>query len=195
MARKPRAAAKGVNPGGANIRVPPHRRAKPRRPTVNPGGPAIGLTPPVAPAPHTARKKKAARKAPVKRGAALGDAVPCCAAEALAASLRLTGHPVSDEDVLALFLRAGGNRAGAYLEDVLDAASVYGLAGVRLGEVMPSDLSGHRVTRAGLILGIDQPGPHTVFDDGEYWWSWGEPWGPFAGAVIGEAWSVSWGSA
>jgi hypothetical protein len=229
MAAKAKARTKGVQPGGANIRVPRRagkpRKPTPRHPTVNPGGPAIGLTPPVAPAPRTARKKTAARKKPVKRGAALGDAVPCCAAEALAASLRLTGQPVSDGDVLALHLRAGGNLfSGVYLEDVLSAAATYGLGGVRLddaGEVADaqihdpacsslrewciSDAQIHsspcgplqrwRVSRAGLILGIDQPGPHTVFDDGEHWWSWGEPWEPFAGAVISEAWCLSWGSA
>lgn len=47
----------------------------------------------------------------------------------------------------------------------------------------------------GLILGLDLPeGPHAVFDDGRSWWSWGEPYNPadFAGAVVEEAWAVTW---
>ena len=48
-----------------------------------------------------------------------------------------------------------------------------------------------------LILGLDLPGsePHAVTagPDGT-WWSWGEPYSPadFPGAVIEEAWAVTW---
>ena len=67
-----------------------------------------------------------------KRGLALGEAVACCAAEAVAASARLAGWPVGDADVLALYeLTADSPDAGASILATLDAAYVFGLAGVR----------------------------------------------------------------
>ena len=199
MATAPKAKHKGVQPGGTNVRVP---KAKPRPPTrahpsVNPGGIAIfppGKAPPKPPAPKKAKKKTVAKKKAVKRGLALGEAVPCCVAESLAASLRLTGWRVNDTDVLALHQLAARD-GGAYIEDVLEAASTYGLAGIRLARHEPVTPADAADAPAGLILGIDQPGPHTVLDDGSSWWSWGQPWEPFAGAVISEAWAVTWGSA
>lgn len=68
-----------------------------------------------------------------KRGLALGESVACCAAEALAASLRLAGHAVTDADVLVLHQLAGGDdEQGTSIADVLVAAAEYGLAGVRI---------------------------------------------------------------
>jgi hypothetical protein len=145
-------------------------------------------------------------KGTVARGLALGDAVACCAAEALAASLRLAGHAVSDKDVLALYWHTASDPdAGATVLATLEAAWRFGLGGVRpvFREVMPSDNpglaqappeDGLRATRAGLILGVDLPGPHAVLADAGRWWSWGEPWCPceFPDAVIEEAWAVSW---
>ena len=88
--------------------------------------------------------------------------------------------------------------AGASIVATLNAAAVYGLAGVRPASFAAVDLAdpwrplgeGH----PGVILGVDLPGPHTVFDDGSSWWSWGEPWClcDFPDAVIEEAWVVSW---
>src|SRR5258708_22438339 len=76
--------------------------------------------------------RPAAVKKPVKRKQALGEAVACCAAEALAASLRLAGWRVSDADVLALYERtAGGPDAGASISETLEAAQRFGLAAVR----------------------------------------------------------------
>ncbi len=143
------------------------------------------------------------RKPPVKpqpRKLALGDAVACCSAEALAASLRLTGRRVTDADVLALYERtAGGPDAGASILATLEAAAEFGLAGLRpltFTEVMPYGPLGATLceTRAGLILGTELPGPHAVLADGTWWWSWGEPYDPatFPGAVIEEAWAVTW---
>ena len=79
---------------------------------------------------HTAAKK---HKGAVHRGLAIGaDSVACCAAEALAASLRLSGLSVSDEEMLELFWRAGGDPdAGVPIVAALEAASESGLAGVR----------------------------------------------------------------
>ena len=144
----------------------------------------------------------------MKRKLALGDAVACCSAEALAASLRLTGWRVTDADVLALYEQtADGPDTGATILATLEAACEFGLAGLRpltFQEVMSHDAdgcccwlrssAGLHETRAGLILGMDLPGPHAVLDDGGWWWSWGEPYDPaaFPDAVIEEAWEVTW---
>jgi hypothetical protein len=158
---------------------------------------------------HAAAKK---HKGTVHRGLAIGDAVACCAAEALAASLRLSGLPVSDADVLSLYWRTADDPdAGASIEETLGAASAFGLAGLRpvtLGanfgiSVDPSDPTGqllrqfgHRLHAHGLILGVDLPeGPHTVLATPDGWWSWGElwcPWCEWPDAVIEEAWVVAW---
>ena len=127
-----------------------------------------------------------------KRTLALGEAVGCCAAEALAASLRLAGHPVSDRDVLALYkLTADDPDAGASIWDTLLAAAEHGLAGVRPVSFGPVDLD----DPAAAVLGVELPGPHTVTLDADgAWWSWGEPYDPaaFPDAVIEEAWEVRW---
>ena len=66
---------------------------------------------------------------------ALGDGVACCAAEALAASLRLAGGTVSDEDVLALYWHTASDPdSGASILATLEAAWRYGLGGVRQAE-------------------------------------------------------------
>ena len=66
------------------------------------------------------------------RGLALAEGVACCSAEALAASLRLAGGAVSDDDVLELHWRAGGSAdEGVSILAALEAASVFGLAGFR----------------------------------------------------------------
>jgi hypothetical protein len=140
--------------------------------------------------------------------------VACCAAEALAASLRLAGHFVSDADVLDLYwLTATDADAGASIFETLEMAAEFGIAGVRPGQVeqlQPSprgglSLSGPAgigddgdrhagpVHPASLILGVDLPGPHTVTvaPDGR-WLTWGEVLPPFPGAIIEEAWEIRW---
>jgi len=49
-------------------------------------------------------------------------------------------------------------------------------------------------TGAGLILGVDLPGAHTVYATPDGWWSWGELHDParWPDAVIEEAWAVTW---
>lgn len=65
------------------------------------------------------------------RTLSMGD-VGCCSAEALAASLRLAGMPVSDEDVLGLYWHTASNPdTGASIETTLEAAWRFGLGGVR----------------------------------------------------------------
>ena len=115
-------------------------------------------------------------------------------------SLRLAGFGVTDHDVLDLYyLTANYPDEGATIAATLSAAAGDGLAGIRLAsyrEVMPGDdsIQPERVSGAGLVLGINVPGPHTVLDDGSCWWSWGEWWPPsaFGDADIEEAWELTW---
>jgi hypothetical protein len=89
--------------------------------------------PPGKKAKHKAtHKHKGTVKHGTKRGLALGDAVACCAAEALAASLRLSGVPVSDADVMALYWHTADDpEAGASILATLEAAWRFGLGGIR----------------------------------------------------------------
>ena len=169
----------------------------------------------------TTLKHELARKTKKKTGLALapGD-VSCCAAQALAASLRLAlGVAVHDEDVLALYWRTAADPdEGASILATLEVAAEFGIAGVRLASFRPLHLDDDVPLPAGqfyadgfgeldhalgrgchdgsIILGLDLPaGPHAVSSapDGP-WWSWGEPYSPehFAGAVIEDAWAVTW---
>lgn len=117
-------------------------------------------------------------------------AVACCAAEALAAVLRRTGRPVTDEDVLALYWRTASDPdAGATIEDTIAAAMDYGLAGVRLVDARPAARLGD-----GVVLAVDLAEPHAVVLDGPGVWSWGE-WWPTSPALLGaatEAWELTW---
>lgn len=80
------------------------------------------------------KHERAERKAKSKAGLALapGD-VNCCAAQAVAASLRLAlGVAVHEQDVLALYWRTAGDPdEGASILDTLRAAREYGLSGAR----------------------------------------------------------------
>lgn len=174
-------------------------------------------------APSKKHKASGTAKHTRKTGLALHpDDVQCCAAQALAASLRLApGEIVHDEDVLALYWRtARGPDEGASILDTLKAAREYGLGGGRpvsfvplLAPVLPDALDEAVSARAGqaraddkqcfrpghglsVILRLDLPeGPHAVTagPDGS-WWSWGEPCNPqhFSDADITEAWAVTW---
>jgi hypothetical protein len=158
---------------------PPHRKGH--------KGPAVTPGPLVVPVPSPQHHRK--------RGLALGEAVPCCSAEALAASLRLAGWPVGEADVLALHEAAGGSRdAGVSIEAALETAARVGLAGCRPRGFAPVTIDIRGPRGRGLILGADLPGPHALAVDGGGVWSWGEwhPWSCFAAAVAEEAWSVTW---
>lgn len=133
-------------------------------------------------------------------GLSLGD-VQCCAAEALAASLRLSGRPVADEDVMALYWHTAGDPdAGASIVATLEAAWRYGLGGVRprwfglanqrRPEVFPEPPN----TGASLILGVELPGPHALLATPDGWWSWGEPFNPagWPDMTVEAAWAVNW---
>jgi hypothetical protein len=168
------------------------------------------------------KHERATERAASKAGLALapGD-VSCCAAQALAASLRLAlGTAVHEEDVLALYWRTAADPdEGASILDTLRAAREYGLSGIRPAsfsrcdgapaEIPASSVSAlpaavarpgtsRESTRgtASLLLRLDLPeGPHAVTAaPGGTWWSWGEPYAPedFAGAVIDQAWAVTW---
>jgi hypothetical protein len=141
---------------------------------------------------HTVAKGHKGHKA---RGLALGSEVACCTAEALAASLRLSGRPVSDGDVLRLYERTeGASDTGAPILAALEAAARFGLGGVRPGSfraVDPAEVANHG---SGLVLGLELPGAHTVLATPAGWWSWGELHCPceWPGAVAEEAWAVMW---
>lgn len=136
-----------------------------------------------------------------KRHLSLGE-VACCAAEALAASLRLAGASVSEADVLALYWRtASAPGDGASLLDTLRAASEFGLAGIRPvtwgpakgPDFMPADIP----RQATLVLGLQLPGgSHALTLDacGCCAWSWGELHGldELGAGPAEEAWAVSW---
>jgi hypothetical protein len=97
--------------------------------------------------------------------------VACCSAEALAASLRLTGRPVSDEDVLALYWHTARDEdAGASILATLEAAGEFGLAGVRpvsFGPVSVPSLDvpeqGEPLLRGSFHLGC----PEGIRDEGD----------------------------
>ena len=169
---------------------------------------------------HHAKPHK--HKGTVARGLATGAEVASCAAEALAASLRLPGLSVSSADVLALHRAAGADdETGVPVLALLEAASEHGLAGVRpvsyspviefldsgyrpdapmlaRTELAAGDVAGERLASArpvSLILGVELPGAHAVLATPEGWWSWGELWCPvcdFPDAVAEEAWLVRW---
>lgn len=116
--------------------------------------------------------------------------VACCAAEALAASLRLTGHPVTDQDVLDLYWRTADHEdAGAGLWETFEAAADYGLAGVRLVDARPAAALG-----TGVVLGVDMAERHAATVDGHGVWTWGE-WRPASCGLLAaadEAWEITW---
>jgi hypothetical protein len=163
----------------------------------------VRVTPAIKAARHAAALKAAKTRAAhakthKKRTLALGDGVGCCSAEALAASLRLAGAAVSDDDVLALHWRAGGGvDTGVSILAALEAASVWGLAGVRpvsFAPVICSNRPEPTDLAAGIVLGLELPGPHAVLAEPDRWWSWGEPYDPasWPDAIIEEAWEVIW---
>jgi hypothetical protein len=116
--------------------------------------------------------------------------IACCAAEALAASLRLTGRAVSGEDVLNLYWHTASHEdAGARLWDTIEAAAEHGLAGVR-----PLDARPASALETGVVIGMDLAERHALTVDGHGVWTWGEwrpaPCGLLAGAD--EAWVITW---
>ena len=212
--------AKAVHP--ARGIVPPAAKARAAQPGNAPGrgkaaharpGPAKKPPAKVPPKPKVSAKVKAQRHATAlkaaktraanikkarqhpKRQLALGDGVACCSAEALAASLRLTGWPVTDGDVLALYRRTAADLdAGASILATLEAAAEYGLAGIR---PVSFGLAGLEEVPDGwrrLILGLSLPAPHAVLDTGSEWITWGQAWPAWAfpDAVLEEAWTVEW---
>jgi hypothetical protein len=212
----PKAAQPGNRPGqGKAAHVKPAAKKVPPK-KVTPAVKAARHAAAVKAAKTRAANLKKAKQHP-RRQLALGEGVACCAAEALAASLRLRGLPVTDDDVLALYWHTASDPdEGATIWATLEAAARYGVAGYAvagfrpagLEEVMPHGtpdstsaelrLPGVRrrhATRAGLILGLDLPGPHAVLDTGSEWITWGASWPAWAfpDAVIGEAWTVEWG--
>ncbi len=135
--------------------------------------------------------KKAGKPLPAKWSP--NTDVACCAVEALAASLRLTGRPVADADILELYWRITGDPdAGATIETAARAAAEYGLGGIRLLGARPAARLGD-----GVVLGVDLRERHAVTLDRRGVWSWGR-WRPVSAAVLAsadEAWELQWAGA
>jgi len=126
-----------------------------------------------------------------KRQLALAEGVACCAAEAVAASLRLAGGAVADADVLELYQHTASDPdAGATIWATLQAAGEFGLAGVRPVSFAPVALDDDWA----VILGLTLPAPHAVAAARDGWMSWGQLYDPaeWPDAVIEEAWTVTW---
>ncbi len=116
--------------------------------------------------------------------------VACCAAEALAASLRLTGREVPPVAVLDLYWHTATHEdQGAGLWETITAAAEWGLAGVRPLDARPAD-----ALLTGVIVGVDLAERHAMVLDGHGAWTWGAwrplPCGLLAG--VDEAWEVTW---
>ncbi len=74
----------------------------------------------------------------------------CCAAEALAASLRLAGASVTAADVLTLHRLAGADdETGAPIGALLEAAAEFGLAGFRPVDYRPAEPGRDLLKRGG----------------------------------------------
>ena len=138
---------------------------------------------------HAMKHPHVAGKPGRAKGLPLGEAVPCCSAEALAASLRLAGWPVSDADTYRLHVLAGGaENSPVAIQAALEAATRAGLAGIRLlryWAASPASLE--------VVLGLTEP-DHAVLATPEGWWSWGFLLGhgfmPYT--EIDEAWELRW---
>lgn len=140
---------------------------------------------------HGQRARRVAKGTKAAHLRALSPGAACCPAEALAASLRLSGWPVSPADVLALYRHtAGSPGAGATIVASLEAAYRFGLAGVRPVEFAQAGLD----DPAAVLLGLDMPeGRHAVtLDLSGAVWSWGALYDLTGEAVIEEAWAVTW---
>jgi hypothetical protein len=116
-----------------------------------------------------------------------------CAIEALAASLRPTGRTVTDADVAELYGRVTDDPdAGMRIDQAIEAAAVYGLAGVRLLDARPAPCLAD-----GVVLGVDLAERHALTAEGHGVWTWGE-WRPASCgllAAVDEAWELTWAGA
>jgi len=134
---------------------------------------------------HAAASKKHHPKP--KRKLALNGDVACCAAEAVAASLRLAGHLVTDPDVYALYkTTAAGPDTGATIQETLEALMRHGLAGVR-----PLGFGPAAALEPGAVLGLtltDAQRRQDVWD-----WEDAPEWGPHA-VTLSSRGVLTWGA-
>lgn len=127
-----------------------------------------------------------------KKWTPLAD-VSCCAVEALAASLRLTGRTVTDADVLDLYWRITDDPdAGATIEAAIEAAAAFTLGGARLLDARPA-----RALTDGVVFGVELEQRHALTVDGHGIWTWGQ-WRPASCGLLAaadEAWELTWAGA
>ena len=113
-----------------------------------------------------------------------------CAIEALAASLRLTGRTVTTTDVVDLYHHVTDDPdAGMRIDQAVEAAAVYGLAGVRLLDARPAARLAD-----GVVLGVDLAERHALTVEGHGVWTWGDWRRASCGllAAADEAWELEW---
>jgi hypothetical protein len=112
------------------------------------------------------------------------DDLPVCAARAVAEAARLlSGQPWDDDQVLSLYWDT------PHLAD--GSASILASLQCAGCNCTPYDIS---APDAVTLLGLRLPGGHShavAAADG-LWWSWGQPYEPWADAVVDEAWTVPW---
>jgi hypothetical protein len=158
---------------------------------------------------HHAKVKVSHKPVVKRRKWSPDEGVALCSARAVAESLRIAlGPVVSDSAVLTLHAYAGGTEnTGTSILAALEAAqssswfggitSVVSAKNFLSTSSQDAHVSGSLMASS-VILGLDLPWgePHAVTYDPRdgTWWSWGQPYSPadFPGAVIEEAWAVSW---
>jgi hypothetical protein len=150
---------------------------------------------------HHKTTKTAVHKAPTGGGGGAGGSggghavakprklsiadVACCSAEAVAASARLAGFRITDDDVLTLYCRtAAGPDDGATIPETIRAAALYGIGPARVADAVLSE------PLSGCIAGYDL----TVAQaDQSQWRLENAPeWGPHAAVIAGDG-LVTWG--
>lgn len=142
---------------------------------------------PAKAAAHTVKKAKGRTAT-----RALSSDLGCCVAEAVSTSLRLSGFPVTEQDIISLFWQAGGDQdEGVTIPDMIMTVSESGIVSCQLEKL---DLDAIDLETSDVILGLNLPSPHAVLATPDGWWSWGGLFSPceFPDAIIEEAWSVSW---
>ena len=183
MRKKPAPAKHPAKPGAAfpgqpMQKVPPARKPAPRAVAAFPGQPMQRPAP--APRPAAAFPGQ-----PMQR--------PAPARKPAAKKKRQLAAP-GENCVLDACWAIAGCRPDLDCEDGLfipEALEVLGILGLITG-FAPADLDSD-LSRPGLVLGVDLPGPHALLTTPDGWWSWGEPCDPadFPAAVIEEAWQVT----
>ena len=156
---------------------------------VNPGGPVVTGGKGTATGKHHSHNHHKHQPKKPRKWTPDGE-VALCAVRAFAESLRLSGRgAVTDSELLAIYRATAADAdAGASILATAEAIFSRGLGGHYPLGFAPA------CPCCAAVLGLDLPGgePHAVAvgPDGT-WWSWGQPF-EWPGAVVEEAWAVTW---